>query len=294
MPAASTGPALMELHLAGLPLPPAAPPPRLRRQKLPRPPVPPPGTVSSQQPPPPQQPPPSQLPRPPEAGTQQILHEGPYSGDFNGAAWNSRGYFVSTVAGQARKRLQVTRILHTRDFVMLEEAHCTPGGILGHREIPGTRSWWSCGTAARAGVGIILKEAFLQQFSLAEPDWLELEPGRLARLRLRGGAGVLDLFVAYFPTGTRKRLHGDSGEEDLHEADPALRQQRQQLVVRIRRVLEPAVALAVLAGDFNFVTDAHDRINLYTGLHTGDRDGTEQAHWSRTIPQHMLHEWYQE
>ncbi len=226
--------------------------------------------------------------------SQLILHSGPFSGDFNGVAWNAQGYFMSTVIGQTRKRHQLSQYLKARDFALLSEAHCATGGIQGHRDIPGTKSWWSCGGAARAGVGIVVKDSFLKQFGQSEPVWLEAEPGRLARLRLQGGSGTLDLVAAYFPTGTRKRLHDDTVHDDLHAADPALRQQRQQLVVGIRRLLDPEVALTVLAGDFNFVTCLRDRLNLQNGQYTGDRDAAEQNHWNRLLPQPLLHEWFQD
>jgi len=224
-----------------------------------------------------------------------VIHEGPYSDDFSGVCWNSQGYFMAKVAGQARKKLAVGKLIQGRDFAMLTEAHCTPGTILSYRDISGTRSWWSCGEAARAGVGIILQETFLRKFCLAEPEWLEVEAGRLARLRLKGPCGVLDLLVAYLPTGTRRRLRprGDPHQEEKEEEiDPTLSKQRQQLVTKIRSILDPSVSLSVLAGDFNFASDHHDRYNRNTGTFTGDKDATEQAHWTRVLPQTVLHEWY--
>ncbi len=70
----------------------------------------------------------------------------------------------------------------------------------------GFAAFWSLGTAARAGVGIFLKDAFLKQFGCGQPAWEEVTPGRLARLRLRGPHGNLDVIVGYFATGARRLM----------------------------------------------------------------------------------------
>jgi hypothetical protein len=97
--------------------------------------------------------------------------------------------------GHAAKRLLVSRLLAKRDFLMITEAHATAGGSLAFKDLPGTVSWWSSGTAARAGVGIIVKNSFISKFGLQAPVWAEVEPGRLAVLSLCGDDGNLDLAV---------------------------------------------------------------------------------------------------
>ena len=48
-----------------------------------------------------------------------------------------------------------------------------------------------------------VKTQFLKNFNpVKEKDWEEIEPGRMARLSLRGPKGGLDLYAIYFPTGT--------------------------------------------------------------------------------------------
>ena len=87
---------------------------------------------------------------------------------------------------------------------MLAETHVTEGSARGYEDIPGTTSYWAPGTAARGGVGSVIQSAFLKNFQLQTPDWLVLEPGRLAALRLSGTLGRPDLVVGYLPTGTRR------------------------------------------------------------------------------------------
>ena len=113
--------------------------------------------------------------------------------------WSAQRFFRSQAAGYAAQRRFVQQLRGRRDFVMLSEAHVTPGIKLGYRRLPGTRAWWSCGTPARAGVGIVVRQSFLDKFTLAEPEWLEPGVGRLATLRLRGTSGNLDLVVCYMP-----------------------------------------------------------------------------------------------
>ena len=116
-------------------------------------------------------------------------------GEYHGALWNAQGYFMARAAAQTRKRRQATLLTARRDFLLLSETHSTRGGELAYVDIRGTRSWWSAGTAARAGVGVIVKESFLERFNSAVPQWLVLEPGRLAALRLVGEQGSLDILV---------------------------------------------------------------------------------------------------
>ena len=87
--------------------------------------------------------------------------------------------------GHLTKRWAVQRLLAKRDFLLVTEAHATAGGKLAYTNLPGTTSWWSVGTADRAGVGIIATTAFVNKFRLIPPIWAEVEPGRLAVLHLR-------------------------------------------------------------------------------------------------------------
>ena len=44
----------------------------------------------------------------------------------------------------------------------------------------------------------------MQQFNpIKTEDWLQIIPGRVGRLSLRGALGCLDIFVSYFATGSQ-------------------------------------------------------------------------------------------
>ncbi len=172
---------------------------------------------------------------------------------------------MAKVAGHAAKRQYVQQLILRRDFVILSEAHVTEGTRLAYTDLPGTSSWWSSGTAARAGVGIIVKNTFLERFQAQEPTWVEHEGGRLASLRLTGKEGALDLIACYLPTGVARSLRSVAGlacpgTAHWPDAVPAvLRAQRGALCRRLPALLRPAVALTILAGDFNFVSQPCDR-----------------------------------
>ncbi len=85
---------------------------------------------------------------------------------YYGAPKNAQGLWMAKTAAQARKRIKAYRLLVNGDFLMQSEAHSTDGGAQAAVNLPGNRSWWASGTAARAGVGIIVKEACLWQVDL--------------------------------------------------------------------------------------------------------------------------------
>ena len=140
---------------------------------------------------------------------------------------------------------------------MLAETHVTEGSARGYEDLPGTTSYWAPGTAARAGVGIVIQNAFLHNFQLQSPDWLVLEPGRLAALRLSESLGRLDLVVGYLPTGTRRGLADDPATDE--QFDLPLRQQRESIVKKLGLNVASSSASVLVAADWNFVTCRTDR-----------------------------------
>jgi exonuclease III len=206
---------------------------------------------------------------------------------------------MAKVAGHAAKRHAAQRLLLRRDFLILSETHVTEGSRMAYTDLPGTASWWSCGTAARAGVGIVVKKAFLQKFQTQEPVWTEHEPGRMASLQLVGAEGALDITACYMPTGVARSLRAKEDRScpstpHLPEPPPAvLRSQREALCRRLPALLRPGRALAIVAGDFNFVTTTRDRWNKASGEYTGGSDTAEAAHWRRMLPQSALYELFQ-
>ena len=171
----------------------------------------------------------------------------------------------------------LARLLREADVVFITETHGTQGFLDTWRPPYGATGWWSAGaTAAHAGVGILVARSFLAQFS-APPEWSPIWPGRSGQLRLSGAQGILDLVVAYLPTGT-----GDLSEHDRYgfwpsddtSSWPGLRHS-----VRQRISQAPSLSLhslTILGGDFNYVTHRTDR-QTFAGEFTGQRDAGEEA-----------------
>ena len=220
---------------------------------------------------------------------------GPFVGDFTASTWNAQGFFTAKALQHNRKRAFVRRLLAKSDLVLLTETHVTKGSKAVFEEIPGTKSWWSPGTAARGGVGVIASSAFLERFMLEEPTWDEFQPGRLARLSLLGPDGRLDVVAAYFPTGTKAPILPEGVEEVEGQEELSLRKQREALAREVRSHLRPSQALSVVAGDFNFVTDCRDRFSKESGKFSGGSDAAEAVAWKRLFGDgSLLHEIWQE
>ena len=101
--------------------------------------------------------------------------------DYRGAARNAQGFFAARAHSHLAKRRYVTRLLAKSDFVMLSETHGTKGSQVAFSDFAGTVSFWSAGTAARGGVGIIVKQESLDKFTVVEPCWHEVVRGRSGR-----------------------------------------------------------------------------------------------------------------
>ena len=87
---------------------------------------------------------------------------------------------------------------------------------------------------------------------------MDVEPGRIAILRLDGPSGSLDIVTVYLPTGQAE-------------------QQRAAIRDRASMFIRPAArALTVMIGDWNFVREARDRIHFDSGAWNGGQD--EQEH----------------
>ena len=84
----------------------------------------------------------------------------------------------------------------------MAEMHSTQGKMITVRPWAGFQAFWPHGTTQMAGIGLLMSEKFLKNFNpLTENSWLELVPGRLVRLRLKGLSGGLDVFIAFLTTG---------------------------------------------------------------------------------------------
>ena len=120
----------------------------------------------------------------------------------------------------------------------MAETHSTEGKDLTARKWPGSRSFWSHGTHQVAGIGIIISNKFLAKLNpIKEEDWLEIIPGRVARLRLEGPAGNLDIYTTYLTSGN----------------DAEARESRATAAKTMTRTIAPRKErLSLVMADFNF------------------------------------------
>jgi exonuclease III len=183
-----------------------------------------------------------------------------YTGGFSGICWNCQALFSPNLARQHCKRRHLARILlHSPDFVLLQETHATAANIHVWAPPAGYRFFHSNGTTASAGVGILVKLAFLSKFDAPSSSMLvEIVPGRVGALRLQGAQGGMDIVVVYLSTG-------DAAEERA--------QQRSSLAKALR---SPASALSVVGGDFNYTAFTEDRVCFNTLAWTGQHQTAEE------------------
>ena len=181
-----------------------------------------------------------------------------FAGDFRFCSWNGQALFARKCHRHHPKMRFALSLANAHDVVMLQETHGNEGREAALK-LPGNRTaFWSDGTAHQAGVGMLISHEFLEHFNPVAPqDWVEIVPGRVAMLRLRGPEGALDLVAVYLLTG------------------PQTTAEKRTMMSRLAQFIEdPHQVLMVLAGDFNFVTTSRDRVNKQSGNFTGG--------WTRT------------
>ena len=201
----------------------------------------------------------------------------PFFLDYHGAWWNAQALFASDPMLQHHKQSHAWKILNKGNFMGFAETHSTDGHARACSLPQNTKFFWSHGPSRhQAGVGLAIKNDFLQNFNPArDDDWDEIEPGRVARLPLRGPNGSLDLYVCYFPTGT-------STEEQAHKT---------ALINKLQAVIRSHHnTLSILMGDWNFVMKKSDRLCLRTMQNTGDHDKTTAQRFDLLLDAHHLHE----
>ena len=167
----------------------------------------------------------------------------PYVGEFRGATWSMRALFARDGARQDLKWQWVNRVLAQHDFLAVQETHSTPGFVHTAALPREAVCWWAHDSQQAGGIGLLVSRSFLAGFApTLAADWTILEPGRLARLCLRGALGSLHLYVMYMSTGDGARAERDAT--------------RQRLAVALA---SPDVALSVVMGDFNYAAPASIR-----------------------------------
>ena len=138
---------------------------------------------------------------------------------------------------------------------MISETHGSDGEALALSLPDDIKAWFSPGTASRAGVGLLSRQSFLDQFlPVREKDWIQATPGRAAVLRLRVVNGALDLWTIYGAIGTNRTLEdgSDSGERGGDKMSIHLQRQTMRNDVAAA-MTEQSHALTIMSGDFNWV-----------------------------------------
>ena len=203
----------------------------------------------------------------------------PYSGDFSGFSWNSQALVATHAGKQHAKMRNALRLMRSHSFGTLQETHSNKGKELGTKLPPNITAFWSHGSNYQAGVAIMVQLEFLKCFNpVRDEDWVQVEPGRTALLRLRGPAVAMDLICVYWATGV------------------GTRGMRKESMTKLAETLSPSSSvLAVIAGDFNYVGDRLDRVCGSSGSFTGGGDrGDEETFQELIGGPFQIAEWGQE
>ena len=211
--------------------------------------------------------------------------DGPFTGDYSIGTWNAQALFARDFSRYQAKSRYAHRLAGRFNVMIWTETHGTADGNQAWREPTSCTSWWSPWTSpAAAGVGITVQNKFLEQFDAARTRWDIIIPGRAAVLRLRGTSGHLDIFAVYFPTGPIV-LDEDIALQNLDGTLPSSNFGLRMIMRRIlaRAILPAHEVLSILAGDFNWVTHADDRISLANANPSGQRDTSDERHWQAWI-----------
>ena len=208
---------------------------------------------------------------PPPNGPAQVNNAflTPFSGSIRGCTWNSQALFTRDIGRHERKTNNILHLLGTHDVLALQETHSTEGKSRTWTGDRGTTSFWSHNSTARtAGVALLVRTSFLQQFlPITEHSWQEILPGRAAVLRLDGPQGSLDLYTIYMHTGRQTEA-------------------RTQVARSLAAAMRPqSEVLSVMMGDWNFVMDTTDRFEGEEARWTGGQDAREAATFASLFSQ---------
>ena len=143
-----------------------------------------------------------------------------------------------------------------------------------------TAFWSHAENQHTAGVGLLVKSSFLQQFSpTTDVSWQTIAHGRAAALRLDGPLGSLDIYTVYLHSGQQRQAW-----ESLIRT-----------LTSFSRPRSEALSLSLFLGDWNFVVDNTDRYNRTDARWTGQTDTLEAAGFALTFGRtHGFHEIAQE
>ena len=187
----------------------------------------------------------------------------PFAGSYSGASWNARAFF-SCKAGKMGKNFdKVLSGMRGTDFFAIQETHSSSARALASEdELGDTFQFWSHGTTAASGIGLVVSKKFAARFS--HTSWHVLIESRLAVYRCWGNEGSLDIWVVY--------------------ADATSPSSRKKLVSSLTRAVAGASSsLSIVVGDFNFVECDEDRIA--EGVWKGSSNRDEAHHFKTSFAQ---------
>jgi len=206
----------------------------------------------------------------------------PFVGDFKGRAWNSQALFAALPHRHRAKKGHALKLMKGADFGIFEETHGETGSDRTLSLPKGIRAFWAHNSAQEDGLALWAHTSFLEQFNpVQEDDWEIIMPGRVAILRLNGALGSLDLVAVYLKTGDGK-AERDARRRAIHLLSLKLR--------------TPDQALTVMAGDWNFVREKGDRVDLeHSRISQAEADEAEHEEMMNTLlTPFRLHEIHQE
>lgn len=170
---------------------------------------------------------------------------------------NMNGYGAPSIYNQANKWQHMNQVMRDKriGILLLQETHLTNERVdkihtLVNRRLQILASYDPENPTGRAGVAFVISKQFVQTQDIAPP--VEIIPGRALLLKLKIGDKVMKILNIYAPnTGSEN----ENFLKDLHayfEHNPTLKPD-------------------VVAGDFNIVEEAIDRLPMQMTEHKGAR-----------------------
>ena len=200
----------------------------------------------------------------------------PYSGDWSASSWNGQGLLASEAMKQHSKMRRARELSRAHDITGLQETHGRTGKMEAVRAIPGTRMFWSNGAEGEAGVGLWIKQAFIDR--VCGPgnvgEFIEVEKGRGAIWRGGGKDGKFQISVVYLHTGN----------------SVGTRERQRTLQKVMDEMAKYGTAMSILLGDFNFVTNLEDRMGGEEKKFTGGSDNAEAKQWQEMLKKMNMEE----
>ena len=175
-------------------------------------------------------------------GNTREQRKNPFVQPVSLVLWNSRSLWAK---GNTETIQFVLKLGRTHDLTILTETRESKERLMFLKGLlpQGMHLYSSRLDQYRGGVAILVQQRFLEKFD-RQPVWRVFVKGRLARLEFSGVKGCLHVYAIY-----------------LSPDDPC---DRDKQMKNLADVMDPMVH-NIVAGDFNFVENACDRINKSGG-----------------------------